>query len=486
MARLIRFDLPMNGKKITNLDELGDNMTVEIIGHYKTGLLAKWLRVRGHDEHLAALGQIAESDDASLLKAICSLFDVEVDDFIVAALLEPAKPSDGDLILTELELQNNSNIPSADFQEDNYFYFSDSDVDSLLWATPENKLLEDVRSQRLPIEMQNKLVELANDVVQIKLASNAFLANEAQMAIAQTGTPEAREALAANPALSPSVQAYLANNGNQEVKLILAENPSICQLVQNTLAGNNELVRYYLAKNNNITAQTQLLLMDFDSYYGGSIKQELAQKNPLLDELQERLITENDYAIRRNLARNTSLKQEFMLILADDLRDEIKMYLASNSNLPESIQSRIIRNSHAKIILELAKNMSLGVAQQAKLAETTDIHLLASLFNNPSLHQKVKNTIIKRYTEQEALNHLAALKNELNKKSAEMSKNSKKLHNIGFGSTIFHRFIIFDPWYRSERLHIANSKLWHDEIILMEKIKMFESILDIKKHSGQS
>jgi hypothetical protein len=98
MAKLIRFDLPMNGKKLKGIDELSDNMTVEILGHYKTGLLANWLRVRGNIKELTALEQIVAGDDAALLKEICAIFDVEVDDFIVAALLEPAKPFDGSTI----------------------------------------------------------------------------------------------------------------------------------------------------------------------------------------------------------------------------------------------------------------------------------------------------------------------------------------------------------------------------------------------------
>jgi hypothetical protein len=95
MAKLIRFDLPMNGKKVKDLDELRDNITVEILDHYKTSLLAKWLQVRGRNEELVALEQITASDDVSLLKSICELFDIDADDWIIAALLEPEKPFDG-------------------------------------------------------------------------------------------------------------------------------------------------------------------------------------------------------------------------------------------------------------------------------------------------------------------------------------------------------------------------------------------------------
>jgi hypothetical protein len=98
MAKLIRFDLPMNGKKVKDLDELRDNMTVEILDHYKTGLLAKWLRVRDYNEALTILEQITVDDDVVLLKTICGVFDIEVDDLIIASILKPEKPFTGSAI----------------------------------------------------------------------------------------------------------------------------------------------------------------------------------------------------------------------------------------------------------------------------------------------------------------------------------------------------------------------------------------------------
>ncbi len=41
--KMIKFDLPMNGKKIVTLEELRDNASIELLAHFKSGLLIKWL-----------------------------------------------------------------------------------------------------------------------------------------------------------------------------------------------------------------------------------------------------------------------------------------------------------------------------------------------------------------------------------------------------------------------------------------------------------
>lgn len=46
MKRVIKFDLPIDGVKVTTLDELCDHFTTEILDHFHSGVLAKWLRSR--------------------------------------------------------------------------------------------------------------------------------------------------------------------------------------------------------------------------------------------------------------------------------------------------------------------------------------------------------------------------------------------------------------------------------------------------------
>ena len=91
MAKTIKFDLPIDGVKVAILDELRDHFTTEIIGHFRSGLLARWLRSRGWTRELAAVEALMADDDATTLKGLCQIFEVEADDAaIVAAIVEAA------------------------------------------------------------------------------------------------------------------------------------------------------------------------------------------------------------------------------------------------------------------------------------------------------------------------------------------------------------------------------------------------------------
>ena len=89
----IKFDLPIDGVKVATLDELRDHFTTEIINHFRDGLLARWLQVRDLAGELEALERLKENgtdDDAGTLKALCRIFEVEVNDAAIkAALAEP-------------------------------------------------------------------------------------------------------------------------------------------------------------------------------------------------------------------------------------------------------------------------------------------------------------------------------------------------------------------------------------------------------------
>lgn len=86
--KLIKFDLPIDGIKAKNIEELQKHFTIEILSHYRSGLLAKWLRSRSMTEELAALASLDGLDEHASLKRLCEIFDVEIDDAIVSALLD--------------------------------------------------------------------------------------------------------------------------------------------------------------------------------------------------------------------------------------------------------------------------------------------------------------------------------------------------------------------------------------------------------------
>jgi len=109
--KLIKFDLPMNGKKIKDLDELADNMTVEILGHYKSGLLGKWLKVRQHESELSRLDEFAGLEDSVLLRSVCKIFGIDVSDDLIDAIFLPASIYSGNKICPNIALETiNSSI----------------------------------------------------------------------------------------------------------------------------------------------------------------------------------------------------------------------------------------------------------------------------------------------------------------------------------------------------------------------------------------
>jgi len=90
MAKMIKFDLPIDGVKVATLDDLRDHFTTETIGHFRSGLLARWMRSRGMTRELAAVEALTAGDDAAVLKELCRIFEVEADDDAIAAAIAEA------------------------------------------------------------------------------------------------------------------------------------------------------------------------------------------------------------------------------------------------------------------------------------------------------------------------------------------------------------------------------------------------------------
>ena len=90
MAKMIKFNLPIDGVKVATLDDLQNHFTIEIIGHYRSSLLARWLRSRGWTRELAAVEALATGDDATTLKELCRIFEIETDDDAIAAAVSEA------------------------------------------------------------------------------------------------------------------------------------------------------------------------------------------------------------------------------------------------------------------------------------------------------------------------------------------------------------------------------------------------------------
>lgn len=70
MAKMIKFDLPIDRVKVATLDQLRDHFTTEIIAHFRSGLLARWLQSRNMTYELASVEALAAGDDPTVLKRI--------------------------------------------------------------------------------------------------------------------------------------------------------------------------------------------------------------------------------------------------------------------------------------------------------------------------------------------------------------------------------------------------------------------------------
>ena len=90
MAKMIKFDLPIDGVKVATLNDLRDHFPTETIGHFRSGLLARWLRSRSMTRELEAVEALTAGDDAAVLKELCRIFEVEADDDAIAAAVAEA------------------------------------------------------------------------------------------------------------------------------------------------------------------------------------------------------------------------------------------------------------------------------------------------------------------------------------------------------------------------------------------------------------
>ncbi|WP_295399646.1 hypothetical protein [uncultured Thiocystis sp.] len=98
--KMIKFDLPIDGVKVKNIEELREHFTIEILDHFRSGLLGKWLASRRLQDELAAVQALDKLDDHALLKGLCGVFGVEADDLVIAEILkEPATASSGNLLM---------------------------------------------------------------------------------------------------------------------------------------------------------------------------------------------------------------------------------------------------------------------------------------------------------------------------------------------------------------------------------------------------
>ena len=94
MAKPIKFDLPINGIKAKNLDELRDNITSELLNIGRGGMLLRWLISRNHQAEVEAIQKLQDiADDVAYFVAVCNALSVEVLTAEAEAILLPQQPA---------------------------------------------------------------------------------------------------------------------------------------------------------------------------------------------------------------------------------------------------------------------------------------------------------------------------------------------------------------------------------------------------------
>ena len=94
--KIIKFDLPINGTKVTTLEALRDNLTDEIVNLARSGQLERWFKSRQMQQQAQAVAAAISqhAGDTALFLALCRVLEVEVHPDDVGAIFD-APPEAG-------------------------------------------------------------------------------------------------------------------------------------------------------------------------------------------------------------------------------------------------------------------------------------------------------------------------------------------------------------------------------------------------------
>jgi len=84
MAKTIKFNLICDGFPVRTLADLQEHFSVEdVLGYYKSGLLSRWLKVRGYSDQLEKVEKLSAKEDLAIVKELIKVFAIETDDEVV-------------------------------------------------------------------------------------------------------------------------------------------------------------------------------------------------------------------------------------------------------------------------------------------------------------------------------------------------------------------------------------------------------------------
>jgi hypothetical protein len=124
VIKTIKFDLPIDGVKVKNLEELREHFTVEILDLYYAGILIKWLQSRSLTEELAAVKRLAGYSDVrfTMMQKLCEIFKVEADNLVISlAIGEPIEKVTENFSEISLRYKNNERNKINKELEEQYY-----------------------------------------------------------------------------------------------------------------------------------------------------------------------------------------------------------------------------------------------------------------------------------------------------------------------------------------------------------------------------
>ncbi|WP_104749470.1 hypothetical protein [Helicobacter cynogastricus] len=109
--KLAKFALTCDGEKITSLEQLKEHFNLlDVLEHYKTNTLWRWLRSRGYQNELAGIEAITATQDTEILKALCGVFGIGVDQETIAQILNQQKALSDKEQATKAQLERLINL----------------------------------------------------------------------------------------------------------------------------------------------------------------------------------------------------------------------------------------------------------------------------------------------------------------------------------------------------------------------------------------
>lgn len=78
MAKTIKFNLILDGNPVRTIEDLRENFSIEdVLDVYRTGLLQRWLKVRGYSEFLEKVNFIECDDNKGIITELIKIFEIE-------------------------------------------------------------------------------------------------------------------------------------------------------------------------------------------------------------------------------------------------------------------------------------------------------------------------------------------------------------------------------------------------------------------------